>query len=203
MKLIIASNNTHKITEIEALLAAISIDLPVVSLQEIGDVPEIVEDGTTFEENAVKKVETIAKVAPNDYILADDSGMSVDALNGEPGVYSARYAGDHDDQANIDKVLQKLTQFPKEQRTAHFNSVIALHSPKGSNLIVNGQVDGYITESERGQDGFGYDPIFFVPSMNKTFAEMSASEKNAISHRGLALQELGKKLPVWLEENNG
>lgn len=203
MKLIIASNNTHKITEIEALLAAISIDLPVVSLQEIGNVPEIVEDGTTFEENAVKKVETIAKVAPNDYILADDSGMSVDALNGEPGVYSARYAGDHDDQANIDKVLQKLTQFPKEQRTAHFNSVIALHSPKGSNLIVNGQVDGYITESERGQDGFGYDPIFFVPSMNKTFAEMSASEKNAISHRGLALQELGKKLPVWLEENNG
>ncbi|QEA59565.1 XTP/dITP diphosphatase [Leuconostoc koreense] len=203
MKLIIASNNTHKITEIEALLAAISIDLPVVSLQEIGDVPEIVEDGTTFEENAVKKVETIAKVAPNDYILADDSGMSVDALNGEPGVYSARYAGDHDDQANLDKVLQKLTQFPKEQRTAHFNSVIALHSPKGSNLIVNGQVDGYITESERGQDGFGYDPIFFVPSMNKTFAEMSASEKNAISHRGLALQELGKKLPVWLEENDG
>ena len=101
MKLIIASNNAHKITEIEALLASISIDLPVVSLQEIGDVPEIVEDGTTFEENAVKKVETIAKVAPNDYILADDSGMSVDALNGEPGVYSARYAGDHDDQANI------------------------------------------------------------------------------------------------------
>ncbi|MBZ1531167.1 XTP/dITP diphosphatase [Leuconostoc mesenteroides] len=199
MKLIIASNNTHKITEIEALLASISIDLPVVSLQEIGDVPEIVEDGTTFEENAVKKVETIAKVAPNDYILADDSGMSVDALNGEPGVYSARYAGDHDDQANIDKVLQKLAKVPNEQQTAHFNSVIALHSPKGSNLIVNGQVDGYITESERGQDGFGYDPIFFVPSMNKTFAEMSASEKNTISHRGLALQELGKKLPVWLK----
>lgn len=199
MKLIIASNNAHKITEIEALLASISIDLPVVSLQEIGDVPEIVEDGTTFEENAVKKVETIAKVAPNDYILADDSGMSVDALNGEPGVYSARYAGDHDDQANIDKVLQKLAKVPNEQRTAHFNSVIALHSPKGSNLIVNGQVDGYITESERGQDGFGYDPIFFVPSMNKTFAEMSAIEKNTISHRGLALQELGKKLPVWLK----
>lgn len=199
MKLIIASNNAHKITEIEALLASISIDLPVVSLQEIGDVPEIVEDGTTFEENAVKKVETIAKVAPNDYILADDSGMSVDALNGEPGVYSARYAGDHDDQANIDKVLRKLAKVPNEQRKAHFNSVIALHSPKGSNLIVNGQVDGYITESERGQDGFGYDPIFFVPSMNKTFAEMSASEKNTISHRGLALQELGKKLPVWLK----
>nr|WP_244973202.1 XTP/dITP diphosphatase [Leuconostoc suionicum] len=180
-------------------MASISIDLPVVSLQEIGDVPEIVEDGTTFEENAVKKVETIAKVAPNDYILADDSGMSVDALNGEPGVYSARYAGDHDDQANIDKVLQKLAKVPNEQRTAHFSSVIALHSPKGTNLIVSGQVDGYITESERGQDGFGYDPIFFVPGMNKTFAEMSASEKNTISHRGLALQELGKKLPAWLK----
>lgn len=124
MKLIIASNNTHKITEIEALLASISIDLPVVSLQEIGDVPEIVEDGTTFEENAVKKVETIAKVAPNDYILADDSGMSVDALNGEPGVYSARYAGDHDDQANIDKVLQKLAKVPNEQRTADRKSVV-------------------------------------------------------------------------------
>lgn len=164
MKLIIASNNAHKITEIEALLASMSIDLPVVSLQEIGDVPEIVEDGTTFEENAVKKVETIAKVAPNDYILADDSGMSVDALNSEPGVYSARYAGDHDDQANIDKVLQKLAKVPNEQRTAHFNSVIALHSPKGSNLIVNGQVDGYITESERDKMDLDMIQYFLYPA---------------------------------------
>ncbi|TYC47320.1 XTP/dITP diphosphatase [Leuconostoc litchii] len=200
MRLIIASNNAHKIAEMEAILASINVTLPVVPLRELGnDIPDIVEDGTTFEENATKKVETIAQIAPNDYILADDSGLSINALHGEPGVYSARYAGDHDDQANIAKVLNKLSGMPVAQRTAHFNSVIVLRDPKGRKLVVDGQVNGYITDAERGHGGFGYDPIFFVPELDKTFSEMSPDEKNNISHRGLALKKLGEQLPEWLK----
>ncbi|GMA69319.1 hypothetical protein GCM10025879_05650 [Leuconostoc litchii] len=120
-------------------------------------------------------------------------------MHGEPGVYSARYAGDHDDQANIAKVLNKLSGMPVAQRTAHFNSVIVLRDPKGRKLVVDGQVNGYITDAERGHGGFGYDPIFFVPELDKTFSEMSPDEKNNISHRGLALKKLGEQLPEWLK----
>lgn len=197
-RLILASNNQHKITEIEAILNDLGIDLPVVPLRDLGDkVPEIIEDGTTFEENATKKVMTIAKIAPNDYILADDSGLSIDALHGEPGVYSARYAGDHDDQANNDKVLRKLADVVS--REAQFNSVLVLIGPNKPKLVATGKVHGLITQQRHGDNGFGYDPIFLVPQFDKTFAELTADEKNQISHRGLALQELGKQLPAWLK----
>lgn len=197
-RLIIASNNAHKISEFKKMLTDIKVDLTVVPLRELGDnVPEIIEDGTTFEENATKKAMTIAQVAPNDYILADDSGLSVDALNGEPGVYSARYAGDHNDEANIDKVLDKLGD--TSNRQAHFNSVLVLVGPNKPTLVTHGQIDGDITSQRRGNNGFGYDPIFFVPQFSKTFSELTAEEKNKVSHRGLALQALMAKLPRWLE----
>jgi len=196
-RLILASNNAHKITELEAILKTINVELTVIPLRDLGnDIPEIIEDGTTFEENATKKVTTIAKIAPEDYILADDSGLSINALNGEPGVYSARYAGDHDDEANIDKVLTKLENSP--DRSAQFSSVIVLIGPNKHKLVVSGVIDGTITLQRQGNNGFGYDPIFFVPQFSKTFAELTADEKNQVSHRGLALQELGRRLPLWL-----
>ncbi|WP_349583904.1 XTP/dITP diphosphatase [Leuconostoc citreum] len=197
-RLILASNNAHKISELKAMLATLHIELTVVPLNELdSNIPEIVENGKTFEENATIKVQTIANVAPNDYILADDSGLSVDALAGQPGVYSARYAGDHDDEANIDKVLTKLSG--EKNRTAHFNSVLVLIDNHGRRLVANGQVDGQITTARRGNNGFGYDPIFFVPQFDKTFAELTAEEKNHVSHRGLALKSLGQQLPDWLK----
>lgn len=197
-RLILASNNAHKITELEAILKTINVELTVIPLRDLGnDIPEIIEDGTTFEENATKKVTTIAKIAPEDYILADDSGLSINALNGEPGVYSARYAGDHDDEVNIDKVLTKLENSP--DRSAQFSSVIVLIGPNKHKLVVSGVIDGTITLQRQGNNGFGYDPIFFVPQFSKTFAELTADEKNQVSHRGLALQELGRRLPQWLK----
>ncbi|MBU7456337.1 XTP/dITP diphosphatase [Leuconostoc fallax] len=197
-RLIIASNNAHKVTELASILSAHHIDLTLVTLNQLQDVPEIIEDGTTFEENATKKVKTIQKIAPNDFILADDSGLSIEALNGAPGVYSARYAGDHDDEANIQKVLTQLADVPTEQRQARFSSVIVLIGPHRSNLVVRGDIEGRITTEKHGDNGFGYDPIFYVPQFNKTFAELTAAEKNEVSHRGLALQKLAEALPEWL-----
>lgn len=197
-RLIIASNNAHKVTELASILSAHHIDLTLVTLNQLQDVPEIIEDGTTFEENATKKVKTIQKIAPNDFILADDSGLSIEALNGGPGVYSARYAGDHDDEANIQKVLTQLADVPTEQRQARFSSVIVLIGPHRSNLVVRGDIEGRITTEKHGDNGFGYDPIFYVPQFNKTFAELTAAEKNEVSHRGLALQKLAEALPEWL-----
>lgn len=197
-RIILASNNAHKITELAAILAQHQIDLQVVPLRDLGDdIPEIIEDGQTFEENALKKVMTITPLAPDDFVLADDSGLTVDALNGEPGVYSARYAGDHDDAANIDKVLAKLGDNP--DRIAHFHSVLVLAGPGRDNLVAKGQVTGVMTHERHGEGGFGYDPIFWVPGFNKTFAELTAAEKNQVSHRGLALQDLVAQLPNWLK----
>ncbi|MGY3742028.1 glutamate racemase [Leuconostoc inhae] len=197
-RLIVASNNQHKITEIKAILNDNGIDLKVIPLRDLGDnVPEIIEDGTTFEENATKKVMTIAQIAPNDYILADDSGLSIDALDGQPGVYSARYAGDHDDQANNNKVLKSLKGVTS--REAQFNSVLVLIGPNKPKLVATGTVHGFITDQPHGDNGFGYDPLFLVPQFDKTFAQLTANEKNQVSHRGLALQELSKHLPEWLK----
>ena len=197
-RLIVASNNQHKITEIKAILTDNGIDLTVIPLRDLGDnVPEIIEDGTTFEENATKKVMTIAQIAPNDYILADDSGLSIDALDGQPGVYSARYAGDHDDLANNNKVLKNLKGVTS--REAQFNSVLVLIGPNKPKLVATGTVHGFITDQPHGDNGFGYDPLFLVPQFDKTFAQLTANEKNQVSHRGLALQELSKHLPEWLK----
>lgn len=183
------------------MLKTIQVELEVVPLKALGqNLPEIIEDGNTFEENALKKVLTIAKVAPDDYILADDSGLSVPALNGEPGVLSARYAGDHDDDANIDKLLTNLSE--SSDRKAYFTSVLVLIDKNKRRLISRGDIEGSITQERIGKNGFGYDPIFLVPKFNKTFAELSDEEKNEVSHRGLALKALSQRLPEWLKEDN-
>lgn len=200
-RLILASNNDHKIKELKAMLKTIQVELEVVPLKALGqNLPEIIEDGNTFEENALKKVLTIAKIAPDDYILADDSGLSVPALNGEPGVLSARYAGDHDDDANIDKLLTNLSE--SSDRKAYFTSVLVLIDKNKRRLISRGDIEGSITQERIGKNGFGYDPIFLVPKFNKTFAELSDEEKNEVSHRGLALKALSQRLPEWLKEDN-
>lgn len=197
-KMILATKNAGKLKEFQAFLAPHNIE--VVSLADFENVPEIIEDGTTFEENAAIKAKVISEHFQLP-VVAEDSGLMIDALNGEPGVYSARYAGDHDDAANIVKVLDKLNGVEEAKRTAAFHTVIVAMQPNGEQLVAKGQVDGLILEAERGEDGFGYDPIFFYPPFEKSFAELTMDEKNKISHRGRALQDFMTKLPTWWEVN--
>lgn len=195
-KMILATKNAGKLKEFQAFLAPHNIE--VVSLADFENVPEIIEDGTTFEENAAIKAKVISEHFQLP-VVAEDSGLMIDALNGEPGVYSARYAGDHDDAANIVKVLAKLNGVAEAERTAAFHTAIVAMKPNGERLVANGQVDGLILEEERGEDGFGYDPIFFYPPFEKSFAELTMTEKNQISHRGRALQNFITELPTWWE----
>lgn len=185
-KVIIASRNQGKIEEISNMLAKYGID--AVSRDEFG-VPkfEVEETGSTFEENSLLKAETIMSMV-NMPVIADDSGLEVYALGGAPGVYSARYAGEGCTmQDNRDKMLFELGDIPDEKRTARFATVITLLYPDGEKLVARGECEGKIIAEERGEKGFGYDPIFVPFGYDITFAEMSQEEKNAISHRGKAL----------------
>ena len=196
-KLIFASKNNGKIREFREFLDPFGVE--VISLNDLEDVPEIDENGTTFEENATIKAQTIA----NFYqlpVVADDSGLSVDALQGEPGVHSARYAGDHNDLANNQKLLAKLTNVPQKERTATFHTVIVGLKPTGEKIIVDGAVDGYILNALRGNNDFGYDPLFYYEPLNKTFAEMTPAEKNNVSHRGNALRKFITDFKKWWED---
>ncbi len=190
-KIVMASNNRHKIVEIEAFLRSLcpfdekGEGFTYLSLSDIGFTDDIVEDGTTFEENALIKARAVARLG---YIgVADDSGLCVDALNGEPGVYSARYAGGHDDRDNNEKLREKMKDVPDEKRTGHFVSVIACVFPDGTELTARGECPGKILWDYQGTGGFGYDPLFLYEPMGKTFAEMNAEEKNSISHRAAAM----------------
>lgn len=186
-QLVIASRNEHKVNEIRVLLK----DLPynVVSVGELMDL-DVDEDGTTFEENAAKKALETAK-AVGFRALADDSGLVVDALGGQPGVFSARFAGTpSDDERNNDKLLEQLADVPDSQRTARFVCVAALADPAGRLQLWRGEVCGRILRARRGPTGFGYDPLFLPDGHAKTFAELSMSEKNQISHRGRALRQV-------------
>lgn len=191
--IIIATKNQNKAKEFAALLAPYQLEV-----KTLADFPtlEIVEDGTTFEENARKKAQAAVE-AFNLPVLADDSGLMIDTLNGEPGVYSARYAGDHDDAANNQKVLTKLKDVPFEQRTAHFHTTIVGLKPNGDEIVVNGQVNGHILEAPQGENGFGYDPIFWVDELQVPMATLTMTEKNQISHRGRALQALMQQFKEW------
>ena len=196
MELILASRNKKKIREVEAILATHFPDVRILSLDDVGYVGDIEENGTTYEENALIKART-AKIASGNRIaaIADDSGLSVDALNGEPGVYSARYAGGHgDDAANNALLLKNLAHLPLEQRTARFVCCIALVYPDGREMTVRGETEGLIIDDARGDGGFGYDPYFYYQPFGKTFSELTAEEKNAISHRGKAIAKLAEKL---------
>ena len=156
--------------------------------------PAVEEDGHTFQENAIKKASTLAK-ACNTWALADDSGLEIDALNGRPGIFSSRYAGPNaTDEENIEKVLSELRNVPKERRTARFVCSVALASPEQVFFTVKGCCEGVITEEPRGKRGFGYDPIFFVTDYHATFAELSHSIKNNISHRAQALAQFKKRV---------
>lgn len=193
MKLIIASNNAHKVYEIKDILSG-KFD-EILSLCEAGISHETVEDGSTFAENALKKAREISEIAGCP-VLADDSGLCVHALDGAPGIYSARFAGDLNgqkrDDANNALLLKKLAD--KTDKSAHFTCVVALVYPDGREILAEGYMYGKIIEEYRGAHGFGYDPIFVPEGESRTVAEMSDSEKNAISHRGNALKNLLSKI---------
>ncbi len=196
MKLVLASRNPGKLRELKALLEP--LDIEVVSLEEYPGIPEVVEDGLTFTENAVKKARAVA-AATGQVALADDSGLEVDYLNGAPGVFSARFAGeDRDDRANNEKLLHLLAGVPWEKRTARFRCVVAVAFPGGAVYTAEGVCEGMIADEPRGEKGFGYDPLFFVPAFGKTFAQLEPAEKNKISHRAKALRKARKILSEFL-----
>jgi len=191
MELVLATRNHHKVTEITGMLADLGIR--VRSLAEFADAPEVVEDGTTYEENALKKARSAAAFTGKP-ALADDTGLEVDALDGQPGVHAARYAGEHCSfQDNIRKLLAALNGVPKERRAARFVCVMALVMPDGREELVRGELEGRITEEPAGVGGFGYDPVFFSLQGKKTLAELTPDEKNHISHRRRAL-DLAREL---------
>lgn len=195
--ILIATKNPGKAREFEALFA--KKGLFVKTLLDYPEIPEVEETGTTFAVNALLKAETIAATL-NMMVLADDSGLKVDALEGRPGVYSARYAGEpKSDAANNAKLLHELADFPPAERTAQFHCTLALAYPGKDSLIVEGEVEGKILGVPRGANGFGYDPLFYVAAQEKSMAELSEAEKNKISHRAIALAKLEQVWDEWIE----
>lgn len=191
-KIIFATGNAGKMKEIREILS--DMEAEILSMSEAGISADIVEDGTTFEENAVIKAKTIADIA-NEIVLADDSGLEVDYLGKEPGIYSARYMGeDTSYEIKNQNILDRLSGVPKEKRTARFVCAIAAALPGGEVMTVTETVEGYISERPAGTNGFGYDPIFYVEEYGCTTAELTEEQKNAISHRGKALRAMKEKL---------
>ncbi len=188
MDMVIATKNKGKVKEFEYFF--LQKNIQIKSLLDINEAIEIDETGTTFEENALLKARAICGLI-NQPVLADDSGLEVDILNNEPGIYSARYAGIHgNDVANNEKLLEQLKNIPLEKRSAHFVCALALVYPNGKEIIVRGTCEGFILDELRGNNGFGYDPLFYIPSLNKTYGELTNEEKAKISHRGAALTKL-------------
>jgi XTP/dITP diphosphohydrolase len=185
-RLVVASHNEHKIREIRQLTA--HMDLEVVGVAEMGDLPPVEEDGETFRDNARKKALETAQLL-KEWVLADDSGLEVDALDGAPGVHSARFAGEGGgDECNNRLLLSRMGDLPLAERGAQFRCVMALASPDGEVEFSEGICRGVIGFEPRGSNGFGYDPLFVVPELGCTFAELSSEEKNRISHRSRAIQ---------------
>lgn len=190
--IVLASRNQGKIKEIQAMLA--SLGIRITSLNDYPEIPEIVEDGMSFLENALKKGRTVAE-ATGEIVLADDSGLEVEALGGAPGIYSARYAGnDADDLQNNRKLLDDLKGVPVENRGAAFRCVLVLYPPDGRHEAFEGCWEGQITEAPAGEGGFGYDPLFFLPREGMTVAQLSPEVKNRISHRANAFAKLKERL---------
>ena len=191
--MILASNNAHKVTEFQAILADLGEE--IIPQREAGCDFEVEETGTTFEENAYLKAAAVTR-ATGQPAIADDSGLEVDALGGEPGVYSARYTGNHEDtdEDRNNYLLKKLGDTPMEQRTARFVSCICLTFPNGDVLRARGTMEGKILFEARGKNGFGYDPLFQADGYDRSNGELTLEEKNAISHRGKALRQIRKEL---------
>ena len=197
MKLLLATNNAHKAREIREILKDSFSE--IVTMRDAGVEFEVEEDGLTFRENALKKaIETLAFVQDRfDAVLADDSGLCVDALDGAPGVFSARFSGEaHNDAANNAKLIRLLSDVPDEKRTARFCCCIALARIGREPIAVQGEVEGTILHEAHGENGFGYDPYFYYAPFGKSFAELSAEEKNSVSHRKRALMMLREVLDV-------
>lgn len=191
-KLIFATGNEHKMKEIRMILG--DLDYEILSMKEAGIDVDIVEDGGTFEENATIKAAAISKIA-NCVVLADDSGLEVDYMDKQPGIMSARWMGeDTSYRIKNQKIIDNLEGIPEEKRTARFVCAIAAAFPDGRVVTKRGTIEGRIAHEERGENGFGYDPIFYVPEYDKTTAELSPEEKNAISHRGRALRMIREVL---------
>ncbi len=190
-KVIFATKNKGKIKEIQAVLGD---SYNVITMEEAGITVDVEENGKTFKENAVIKAEAIAKIC-GETVLADDSGLEIDYLNGEPGIYSARYMG-HDTSYDIKNksLIERLDGVPDEKRTARFVCAVAAAVPGRETVVVRGTMEGIIGYEIKGENGFGYDPIFFLPEYGKTSAEISPEEKNKISHRGKALRMIAEKL---------
>jgi XTP/dITP diphosphohydrolase len=188
--IVIGSRNKKKLDEIAQILAGTGFDFN--DLSRWPDVPEILEDGKTFEENARKKVADLAR-ALNQWVIGEDSGLVVPALNRRPGIYSARYAGKHgDDAANNERLLAELAPLPDDRRNAYYVCVTALADTQGAiRAVVEGRCHGIITKESRGTGGFGYDPLFLIPEYHRTFGELSPIVKHALSHRARALEQLG------------
>lgn len=192
MKIAIATQNQHKAKELSEMLNIENLE--VYTMKDLGINLEIEENGKTFEENALIKAETLSSAISSDeyIVIADDSGLCVDALDGRPGIYSARYSG-QGDKANNEKLIEELKNVPALKRTAHFVCAIAAIY-KGEKITFTGRCEGLIDKEERGTDGFGFDPLFYYPLAQKTFGEMNADEKNKISHRANAV----KLLKEWI-----
>ena len=200
MKIVFASGNAHKIKEVAKILSECEGGeiFEILSLKDISFDGDIVEDGSTFEENALIKARTVAKLGYP--CFADDSGLMVDALDGAPGIYSARYTGVHgSDEDNNALLLKNLESVPDEKRTARYACAIAFASPNGEEFTVTDYCEGVILRSYRGTGGFGYDPLFYVKEYDKTLAEVTPEEKHAISHRGKAIRAFAK---LFLEKYN-
>ena len=193
MKVVLASKNRHKLVEISKITEKFNMELVLQS--ELGVDIDVEETGTTFEENSFLKAEAVMK-ATGLPALADDSGIAVDALNGEPGVYSARYGFDDslDDWGRLELLLKNTEHVPDGQRQAQFVCVITMVTPEGQTIQARGEIHGELTREARGENGFGYDPIFYYPPLGKTTAELSSEEKNKVSHRGNALKVFYEKL---------
>ena len=191
-KLVFATGNQNKMREIREIYQDLGYE--ILSMKEVGVAVDIVEDGTTFEENALIKARAIANEV-DAIVLADDSGLEIDYLNKEPGIYSARYMGE-DTSYDIKNanLLERLEGVPKEKRTARFVCAVAAVFPDGSEKVVRGTIEGYIGDEQQGENGFGYDPIFYVDAYGCSTAAMSREQKNAISHRGNALRKMKEEL---------
>ena len=190
MKVILASKNPHKLTELSAILSQHGFEIALES--EYGLDIDVDETGTTFEENSLLKAEAVMK-ASGLPVLADDSGLMVDALNGAPGVYSARYGHKSSDGERTEFLLENMKDVPDEKRTAKFVCVITCLWPDGRKIVARGECPGVITREVHGENGFGYDPVFYLPELGMTYAELLSEQKNAISHRARALQDFCRK----------
>ena len=196
MKLIIATHNSDKEKELRSVLDDFPVE--VISLKQFPEIGDIEETGSTLYENAKLKADTVNRVT-NLPCLGDDTGLEVDALGGAPGVYSARYAGDNVSyEDNMMKLLSELRSTPSEKRTARFRTII-FYTDGNRELYTQGEIQGIITKSPRGANGFGYDPVFYIPELKKTMAELTSAEKNKLSHRGQAMRKFRKLLLDFIQ----